>query len=270
MPFVNVAGADIYYELTGNGRPAVVLVHGGMCDHRDWNALAGILALNHTVLTLDLRAHGKSGGDPAGCSGERWAEDVNAIITTLKLAPAIIVGHSMGTRVAAEAISQQPQNAAGLVLLDGSRAYAADGTKPASPVTAAAMPPMIDIIKVTIGPHANGQVRAQIMATMSSAPPELMNACLRAMTDWDTHRAGKAFSAVPHTLPVLAIQSTHHGHGGPRRCLESENETTPYLDFVRERVPQLETLGLTRTGHFSMMERPDEVARLIHAFAMRS
>jgi pimeloyl-ACP methyl ester carboxylesterase len=268
VPFQNIAGADIYYELTGSGRPAVVLVHGGMCDHHDWADLAPLLAPNHAVLTLDLRAHGKSGGDPASVTAERWAADINTLVATLNLAPAILVGHSMGSRIAAEAIGQQPENAAVLVLLDGSRAYA---EQPAHVAPSAGPPPSTtDVIKSTIGSYANERVHAHVMATMSSASEDLMMGCLRAMTAWDTGRSDAVFSGLLRTLPVLAIQSTYHDRSTPRCSLESENATTPYLNFLRRTVPQAETKVLTRTGHFSMMERPRDVAALIQDFVKRT
>jgi pimeloyl-ACP methyl ester carboxylesterase len=267
MPVLNIAGADIYYEVAGKGRPSIVFIHGGMCDHRDWTMLTERLAAHHTVVTLDLRAHGKSSGDPGDCSAERWAEDINALIAALDLAPAVLVGHSMGSRIAAEAIVQKPENAAALVLLDGSRAYA---DAAASPTTAPPLRSQVDIITSTIGPYASDEVRSQIMATMTSVPPGTMTACMRAMIYWDTHRAETVFSELPRTLPVLAIQSTYHDRATPRYGLKSENETTPYLDFLRRTVPQVETKILTRTGHFSMMERPDDVAMLLRDFANRS
>lgn len=268
MAFQNIAGADIYYELTGSGRPAVVLIHGGMCDHRDWANLAPLLAPNHTLLTLDLRAHGKSSGDPAALSAARWAEDINTLIATLSLAPAVFVGHSMGSRIAAETIGQQPKKAAALVLLDGSRAYAEHPTQVAPP--AVPPPSPTDIITSTIGPYANEKVFARVMATMSSASEALKMGCLAAMTEWDTRRSDTVFSGLPRTLPVLAIQSTYHDRATPRYSLESESDTTPYLDFLRRTVPQVETKVLIRTGHFSMMERPRDVTALIQDFMQRT
>jgi pimeloyl-ACP methyl ester carboxylesterase len=239
-----------------------------MCDHRDWGDLAPLLTPNHAVLTLDLRAHGKSGGDPASVTAERWAADINTLITTLNLAPAVFVGHSMGSRIAAETIAQRPDNAAALVLLDGSRAYA---EHPAHVASSAGPPPSTtDVIKSTIGPYANEKVHAHVMATMSSASEELMMGCLHAMTAWDTGRSDAVFSGLPRTLPVLAIQSTYHDRSTPRYSLESERDTTPYLDFLRRTVPQAETKVLTRTGHFSMMERPRDVAALIQGFIKKT
>jgi pimeloyl-ACP methyl ester carboxylesterase len=267
VPFHNIADADIYYELSGSGRPAVVLIHGGMCDHRDWTGLVPLLAPGNTVLTFDLRAHGKSGGDPTTVTAAGWAEDINALVATLNLAPAVLVGHSMGSRIAAEAIGQRPRNAAALVLLDGSRAYAGQPAKIAS--STGPPPSPTDVITSTIGPYANEEVHAHVLATMSAASEALMIGCLRAMTEWDTRRSGAVFSGLARTLPVLAIQSTYHDRSTPRYALESEDDTTPYLDFLRRTVPQVETKVLTRTGHFSMMERPRAVAALIRDFIRR-
>ena len=121
MPFHDLLGARIHYVLTGSGRPAFVFIHGGCCTLADWRLQVDALSAEATVLAVDLRGHGGSSGDLPTCSIGLWAGDVNALIVATGIGPAIIVGHSLGSRVAAEAACQAPENAAALVLVDGSR-----------------------------------------------------------------------------------------------------------------------------------------------------
>ncbi|RZJ98080.1 MAG: alpha/beta hydrolase, partial [Novosphingobium sp.] len=212
----------------------------------------------------------RSGGADGNLSIARWAADVNALVEALDLAPAVIVGHSLGSRIAAEAVWQKPANAAGLVLLDGSRTVG--GQAASAPPPAAATPPGEDrslaaILDKTIGPFADAAVRARVIATMSSPPEAVMWAAARALEEWDRDRADAVFASLPADLPVLAIQSTYHDKFTPRRSFVRSTETSPYLDGLRAALPSLQVVVLPETGHFSMMERPEVVTALIRDFA---
>jgi haloacetate dehalogenase len=57
---VDVAGNKIFYRRYGQG-PAILLVHGFPRTSLMWRFLAPRLAVNHTVVCVDLRAYGRSG-----------------------------------------------------------------------------------------------------------------------------------------------------------------------------------------------------------------
>lgn len=268
MPHHELPGAAIHYERTGTGRPALAFIHGGGCDHRDWHAQVEALAGDFTVLTLDLRGHGRSTGLIEDCTVERCAADVNSLIEALEIGPAVIVGHSLASRIAAEAAWQRPGNAAALVLLDGSRStggFAASAPAADAPA-ALGDGSLAAVIDATIGPYADEVTRRHIMQTMTSAPLDLLQQTVAAYTAWDRDRADAVFAALPAGLPVLAIQSTYHDNSTPRRSL-SASDTTPYLEFLKRAVPQLEVMILPQTGHFAMMERSAEVNAALRAIA---
>lgn len=270
MAFAQFPGVRIHYESAGEGRSAIVLVHGGMCDLRDWRRQFNALAHNHRVVALDLRGHGVSTGNEEGWTIEGWAGDLVALVDRLNLAPVLLVGHSMASRVVAEAAFRIPGMVSGIVLLDGSRSH---GGRAATQPPDDAPPPMQrslrEVLDLTVGPYANTETREGVIATMSSASPELMQATVDAMREWDLARADTVFTGLPQDLPVLAIQSTYHDAVTPRRCLTADDETTPYLEFLRESHPATETVILHDCGHFSMLERPEQVTALITEFANR-
>ena len=57
--FAEVNGTKLFYEARGEG-PAVVLVHGGLVDGRQWDDQMGPLAQRFRVVRYDLRGYGKS------------------------------------------------------------------------------------------------------------------------------------------------------------------------------------------------------------------
>lgn len=262
MPRLTIDGAELNYELAGNGRPAFVLIHGGCCALSDWRAQIDALGREFSVLAMDLRGHGRSTGADSELSVPRWAADVNALIEALDLGPAVIVGHSLGSRIAAEAVAQRPGNAAALVLLDGSRVaggLAATEPQPGFAEAQGGDMSLAAILDRTAGPYADAATREHVVRTMSSPPEAVMWAAVKALDGWDRERADTVFAALPPHLTVLAIQSTYHDNFTPRWSFESEDESSPYLDYLRAALPRIAVQILPRTGHFSMMERPAAV-----------
>jgi 3-oxoadipate enol-lactonase len=277
MPLIEVNGADLYYELHGTGRPAFVFVHGGACHHKDWAHQVESLSPAHTVLTLDLRGHGHSKrafhskGTFENCRIGQWAADVNALIDALDLGPVVLTGHSLGARIAVEAAWRRPDHVGAIVLLDGSRMYGGLSTSEASGPHAGTSPgdrPLSAILDVTIGPHADPATRAYLLKSMSSAPPALMKAAVDAIQAWDLDSADTAFAELRPGLRVLLIQSTYHDRFTPRYSLTPGAKTTPYLDSVKAARPDAEIKILTDVGHFSMLERSDEVTSMIRDFGI--
>ena len=71
-----------------------MLVHGGCCAASDWRHQIDALSADATVLAMDLRGHGASGGGTGELGIARWAADVNGLIEALDIGPAVIVGHA--------------------------------------------------------------------------------------------------------------------------------------------------------------------------------
>src|SRR6516162_10761903 len=98
MSQVNVDGVGIEYQVTGHGRP-VVLLHGWPDSGRLWRhqvpALAGA---GFQVIVPDLRGYGRSGKPEAveAYSMTRLAGDVTAVLADLGIGRAHIIGHDWG------------------------------------------------------------------------------------------------------------------------------------------------------------------------------
>ena len=92
--FVKVNDVKLYYEVTGQGRP-FILVHGNGEDHTIFDKLTAQLAPHYTVYALDSRSHGKSDRVPVLRYSE-MADDVAAFIQALGLKKPLYYGFSDG------------------------------------------------------------------------------------------------------------------------------------------------------------------------------
>ena len=54
-------GVSITYTVAGSGSPALVFIHGWMCDQTFWTDQAAVFSETNTVVTIDLAEHGESG-----------------------------------------------------------------------------------------------------------------------------------------------------------------------------------------------------------------
>ena len=82
--------------------PTTVLVHGLDSSKETWSGvLSDLSRAGFPAIALDLRGHGESPmGHPKDFGPEALARDVIRAIETQGLAPVVLVGHSMGGRVA--------------------------------------------------------------------------------------------------------------------------------------------------------------------------
>jgi len=89
-------GGEIRYFVTGSG-PPVVLIHGFTLDHRMWQSQIDLLEDGHTVVAYDCRGFGRS-SSPSGPYSH--ADDLRALLDHLDIETCVIVGASMGGRIA--------------------------------------------------------------------------------------------------------------------------------------------------------------------------
>src|SRR5210317_814998 len=96
-------GTPISYEIYGVGEPSLVFVHGWSCDARYWRAQLPHFTKNHRVVVLDLAGHGHSGSTRSQYTMKSFGEDVKAVTEATGSRRIILIGHSMGGSVIAEA-----------------------------------------------------------------------------------------------------------------------------------------------------------------------
>ena len=103
-------------RIGGSGFP-LVIAHGYTSHSRVYLLVLGLLARWFKVIAIDLAGHGGTAALPR--RQQRTAAYADLLLCTmdhLGIEKAVMVGHSLGGRVAAEAVSMQPTKAAALLL----------------------------------------------------------------------------------------------------------------------------------------------------------
>lgn len=104
------------FQEIGEGRPIVIL-HGLFGSARNWQGIARSLAETHRVITPDLRNHGHS-FHKESMSYTDMADDVIKLCQHLNINDAILIGHSMGGKVAMSIALTHPEQFSAFVIVD--------------------------------------------------------------------------------------------------------------------------------------------------------
>jgi pimeloyl-ACP methyl ester carboxylesterase len=266
-----IDGESIARAVKGDGPATLIFVHGFGCDMSDWTAQQDALSRHWRTINCDLPGHGRS-STPDHPGVDRAAGAVNGLKRRHGAGPVILVGHSMGCRVALQACARDPADIAAIILVDGSNV--AEGGGQADPErfhryfaeggTARAM--LAGLWEGMFLPDTDPELRAFLTARLDRFSEDFARETMLSFIEWDMASAGKILGAL--TTPLLLIQSTYLDGAFGRRSLTRSGES-PWIDFVRARAPQAEECIVTGAGHFPHLEKPDIVTGAIETFVRK-
>jgi pimeloyl-ACP methyl ester carboxylesterase len=115
-------GASLYFQVLGQGEPAMVMCDGLGCDGFAWKYLTPYLARHHRVVRWHYRGHGRSGlpRDRTRFGMLYTCEDLDRVLDAAEVKQGVLLGHSMGVQVALEFHRRYAHRVKGLVLICGS------------------------------------------------------------------------------------------------------------------------------------------------------
>ncbi|GAA0733987.1 alpha/beta fold hydrolase [Sphingomonas sp. ABOLD] len=249
-------GIRINVEDQGSGAPALVFLHYWGGSARTWRHVTARLAARFRTIATDHRGWGDSDAPPSGYALADLAADALGVIDALGLERYVLVGHSMGGKVAQWIAAQRPHGLLGLVLV-----------APAPP-TPIALPDLAremmagaydsesavaeTIDRVLAGNPLDPRDRAQVIADSLRAAPQAKKA-------WPSATSLEDITAMVGRIDVPTLVLA-----GERDRIDTPAALTAEL---LPRIPHASFYILPDTGHLSPLEAPAVVARHITDFA---
>ena len=238
-------GTPISYEVCGAGEPTLVFVHGWSCDARYWREQVPYFSKNHRVVTPDLAGHGHSGTTRKHYTMEAFGDDVRAVTEATSGSEVILVGHSMGGSVIAEAARLMPGRVIGLIGVDTLENIEYPMTreelqKIVAPLEKNFRDGSRQFVGEMIASKTDPQLREWILSDMAAAPPSVaMSAMNEMMAQYITGKAAKVFEKI--RIPVITV----NGDLWPVNYAANRRHMFSYNAII-----------LKEADHFLMMDRP--------------
>jgi 3-oxoadipate enol-lactonase len=260
MMEVDLSGTRLAcYDRGRRHSPALLLIHGFPLDRRMWKAQIDGLSRRVRVVAPDLRGQGTS-ADTSGTHGmELYADDLAALLDSLEIRQAIVVGLSMGGYVAFAFWRRHPERVQGLALLD-TRADPDSPQAQANRDLAIARLEQIgagayadEMLPRLLAPanFSNARIAGRARQIMASQPVRGTIAALRALRDR------------PDSRPTLATIKA------PVLVIAGEDDALTPPAVAREMaagIPNARVGIVPHAGHLSPLENPRAVNRLLRQF----
>lgn len=248
----------LHFTEAGQGTP-VVLLHGFPLNSTIWDEQRRQLALHYRVITADLRGHGQSPAPTGVYEMESLAGDVLALLDSLKIERAVIMGHSMGGYVTLAAWRIAPARFLALGLIDSQAgADTAEGRQgrmqlaekvstQGGQVAADAMLPRIFAPGLATGDSVWERVRAMIEKTSRTG----IIGALHGMA------ARPDSNSILSTIDVPALVVTG-----------DKDQIIPVTkaQALAAAMPQATLKVIAHAGHMTMLEQPEATTAAIDDF----
>jgi pimeloyl-ACP methyl ester carboxylesterase len=255
--FADLDGMRVHYQNYGEGKDAVIFIHGWSCNLNFWKVNIPAFTKQSRVIAIDLPGHGESDKPQITYSMDLFARAIDAVLTDAKVERATLIGHSMGVPVIRQFYRKYPNKTRALVVVDGwLRAPGATPEQTKQFMEPLRGPNYREQVERMIISMAQGvkdeKTLEEIKAAMMSAPQHVIVGALDAMADdaiWKQDRI---------TAPTLAVMA--------RR----PQWDADYEKFVRELVPGIDYQMWEGVSHFVMIDEPQKFNDTVLTFLRKN
>ncbi len=236
--YVNHDGARIWYATFGTGSP-VILLHGGLGHSGNWGYQVPILINSgYRAVLIDSRGHGRSTRDSRPFMYELMASDVLAVMDTLGLEKAAVVGWSDGACIALILAGQAPARVAGVFFFGCN--MDPSGTKEIQPSP---------ILGRCWSRHNKDYAELSATPDQFEAFAEAVGQMMRTQPNYSARDLAEIH------VPVAIVQSEHDEFIKPE-----------HAEYLARSIPGAELIILPGVSHFAPLQRPEQFNSVMKAF----
>jgi pimeloyl-ACP methyl ester carboxylesterase len=259
MPRIISGDAEIFYEVLGSG-PPVVLLHPFPANHELWLPAAQALTSRYRVILPDLRGHGDSSLGEGPATMAKHAADIAWVMDDAKVQRAPLVGNSIGGYAIFEFWRRYPGRASALVLCN-TKAQADTREARASRLQAAR-----DVMERGTELFFESMLTKLMGATTHCARPDLVDGALRMMRKMspeDVAMVQRGMAERPDSVETLKTINV------PTLIVTGDEDTVTGVaeaELMQRNIPGSQMKVISKAGHYSPWERPEEVGKMIRQF----
>ena len=250
-----VNGIEMHYEIQGKeGAPWLVLSHSLACSGRMWDPQLEAFKERYCILNYDMRGHGQSEAPKGPYTLDMLADDVLALMDSLKIKRAIYCGLSIGGMIGQTLALRPNPPFERMVLADTTHTQPPEALKQwEERIRIAESQGMAALVDSTMErwftPAFRSSPAAQkIAALVRATPVPGYVGCGRAIMGLNTTARLKDIR-----LPVLAITGESDGAAAGTRHI---GETVPGAKFV----------SIPNASHIANIEQPEAFTRALRDF----
>jgi len=240
-------GVSIAYSVSGTAETALVFIHGGMSDRSFWDGQHAAFADRFRVIAVDLAGHGESGQNRPEWGIPQFGRDVVAVMDAENVSRGVLIGNSLGGPAAVEAALFAPTRVLAVIGIDTFQSLqtppADHGQKTAEAWQKDPQGSMDQMLRMLLHSDLDAALYEDIRRRMSRTPIEVCCAMFRSFGGYDM--AG-------------AVAKLHV----PLRCVNGDKFPVNFEE-LRRVAPGFDAVVLPHTGHYPMLECPEEFNRVL-------
>jgi len=260
MPTTNVRDTKLYYDKAGDGVPVLLFIHGACGSAWNWEDQMDRLSPEFTCVAYDRRGHSRSELGTEDQSYRTHVDDAVALMDVLELESPVVIGNSAGGAITIDLLHRYPERVRGAVISEPALFAAIPGSKQQ---LAEAIGPGIQEALESDGP------RATVDAFIDVVAPEFWSDLDDAGRDRFRENGDMllaALQAEPVSVTAEDLDAIEH----PALVIVGAISALPIHELSKEvarRMPNSRLVEIENCGHMPYLEKPQEFAREVVAFA---
>ncbi len=278
--FVQVDQAKLFYQSFGTGTPIIVLHGGPGLDQTYLLPQMLTLAKDHEVIFYDQRGSGKSldtNMSPTYLNTVQFVKDLEALRIQLGLNKVVLLGHSWGGFLAMNYAIAHPDHVSALILMNtgpadykGQQAFAVEFSKRTQPIkneiSALGNPSAFEQSS-----SANITKMYKVLFSVYFYNPKDESELSLNMTEKSEKSGFKVLEVMNETSwmkPEINLYPQLEKLNVPTLIVHGKEDIIPLwtAEKIKAAIPGAQMITLEECGHFSYIEKPDQVFSRIDLF----